>query len=135
MFQKITYDELNARQKENYNFHKIAGRLAEFGFNCLRLLDDWQGADFLAVHINGDDFLKVQVKSRMTVDKKYCGKNVHIAFLRGADCFVYPHDAVLQLIIAGGFMKESSPLWAADGYRSWPRPPVWAFELLADYRI
>ena len=48
---KIPYKDLNSRQKENYNFQKVAGELADYGFNCLRLTDDWQGADFIACHI------------------------------------------------------------------------------------
>ena len=77
----IKYSDLNSRQKENYNFQKVAGELADYGYNCLRLNDDWQGADFLAVHINGDDVLKVQLKGRFTIDDKYLGKNIFIAFL------------------------------------------------------
>ena len=36
-FEKIPYDHLNARQKEQFNFQKIAATLAEFGFNCINL--------------------------------------------------------------------------------------------------
>lgn len=35
-----------------------AAHLADYGFNCLRLSDDWQGADFIACHIDGNKFLK-----------------------------------------------------------------------------
>jgi hypothetical protein len=45
MFERIPYDKLNARQKEDYNFHQVAARLAEYGYNSLRLNDDWLGAD------------------------------------------------------------------------------------------
>ena len=51
--------KLLPRQKENYNFQKMAGLLADYGFNCIRLTDDWKGADFLAVHINGKTLLRV----------------------------------------------------------------------------
>jgi|TARA_B110000240_G_C13309125_1_gene371946 hypothetical protein len=53
--------------------------LADYGYNSLRLNDDWQGADFIAV--NGDNMLKVQLKGRFTVDKKYIGKSILIAFI------------------------------------------------------
>jgi hypothetical protein len=56
--QKIAYTELNSRQKENYNFQKVAAHLADYGFNSLRLSDDWQGADFIACHIDGNMFLR-----------------------------------------------------------------------------
>ena len=48
-FELIPYTDLNSRQKENYNFHKVAARMADYGFNCLRLTDDWQGADLSPV--------------------------------------------------------------------------------------
>ena len=50
MFQRVDYGDLNSRQKENRNFQKVAARMADYGFNCLRLTDDWQGADFIACH-------------------------------------------------------------------------------------
>jgi hypothetical protein len=57
---KVNYKDLNARQKENYNYHKVASALAEYGFNSMRLNDDWQGADFISV--NGDEMIKFQLK-------------------------------------------------------------------------
>ena len=53
IFQKVDYKNLNGRQKEVYNFHKIAAVLADYGFNSLKLTDDWQGADFLAYQMLG----------------------------------------------------------------------------------
>ena len=38
---KVDYKTLNARQKENYNFHKVASALAEYGYNSMRLNDDF----------------------------------------------------------------------------------------------
>jgi len=79
-FDRIQYDGLTSKQKELFNFQKIAATLADYGFNCIKLADDWQGADFLAYHINGATTLKVQLKSRVTIDKKYRGKELWIAF-------------------------------------------------------
>ena len=76
---KIKYKELNAKQKENYNFHKVASVLADYGYDCMRLNNDWEGADFIAV--KGDDMLKVQLKGRLTLDKKYIDKDIYIVFL------------------------------------------------------
>lgn len=52
-FAPVPYSQLNARQRENFNLHKVAARLADYGFHSLRLTDDWQGADFIACHIDG----------------------------------------------------------------------------------
>ncbi len=82
---KIKYARLNAKQKEIFNFQRLAGRLAAFGFNCIKLADDWQGADFLAFHKDGKTTLKVQLKSRLTIDKKYRDPNLWIAFPHNPD--------------------------------------------------
>ena len=134
MIQRVPYNLLNARQQENHNFHKIAGRLADYGFNCLRLTDDWQGADFIACHMNGEDFWKVQLKGRLAINKKYAGKSIFIAFLHKQDCYVYPHDEFLEHAIESGALRESSNLWNEKGTRSWPTPPAWAIKFLADHR-
>tara|TARA_Y100000385_G_scaffold273944_1_gene316450 strand:+ start:108 stop:320 length:213 start_codon:yes stop_codon:yes gene_type:complete len=67
-FTKIKYSQLNSKQKENYNFHKVASALADYGYDSMRLNNDWQGADFIAV--KNDEMLKVQLKGRFTVDIK-----------------------------------------------------------------
>ena len=69
-FEKVSYSNLNNKQKENYNFHRLASLLASFGFNCIWLNDDVHGADLLALSTKGDVF-KIQLKSRLTFDKKY----------------------------------------------------------------
>lgn len=134
MFERISYPNLNARQKENYNFQKVAGELADYGYNCLRLNDDWQGADFLACHINGNTFLKVQLKGRFTIDSKYLGRNIHIAFLDGDDCYVYPHDTVLEAVLSLNIINGSHA-WTQTGAYSWPGLSRWAKALLTEYRI
>ena len=70
MFQRINPDKLNGRQKEIYNFQQSAALLADYGFNCIKLSDDWQGTDFLAHHFDGRTTLKVQLEARLTVDRK-----------------------------------------------------------------
>ena len=55
-FEKIDYNLLNAKQKENFNFQKVAAAFADYGFNCIKLTDDWHGADFLTNHIDGKHF-------------------------------------------------------------------------------
>jgi hypothetical protein len=99
-FQKIHYSKLNSRQKENYNFLKVSAILAEYGFNTLRLSDDWQGADFIAQHIDGNLFLKVQLKGRLTLEKKYLGKDIWMCFRTDDGCCLYHHDTAVEEIEA-----------------------------------
>lgn len=115
-FQRISYDELNSRQQENFNFQKISARLADFGFTTIRLSDDWNGADFLALHLHGET-LKVQLKGRATFMKKYEGKNLWICFPSGDEWYVYPHDTLLAQVLPGIGDSES---WREKGGYSFP---------------
>ncbi len=95
---KIKYNKLNSRQKEIFNFQKVSGYLADYGFNCIKLADDWQGADFLAYHKDGSNTLKVQLKSRPYIAKKYLNKSLYMAFpIRGA-WYLIEHDELVVLI-------------------------------------
>ena len=97
-FTRIHYNELNSRQKEIYNFQKVAALLADYGFNCIKLADDWQGADFLAYHKDGNETLRVQLKARLTIDRKYTGKNLYMAFPLSNSWCVVGHDELVKLV-------------------------------------
>ena len=73
-FWHISYENgigINSKQVEIYNFHKAAAVLAEYGFDCSRLADDWKGAEFLAHHENTEKTLDVQLKSCLVINEKY----------------------------------------------------------------
>ena len=133
-FSRIGYADLNARQKENFNFQKVSAVLADYGFVTLRLSDDWQGADFIAQHIDGETFLKVQLKGRLSFDQKYCGKDLWVAFSTGGEWYLYPHDELLQIVLAN--MNVSNTLsWTERGGYTFPRLSAALSQLLAPYRI
>ena len=97
-FNKVGYNDLNSRQKEIFNFQKVSSVLADYGFNCIKLADDWNGADFLAYHFNGSETLKVQLKGRLTIAKKYLGKGLFMAFpIDGIWCLIN-HDELVEMI-------------------------------------
>lgn len=116
-FQRVAYNDLNSRQQENFNFTKISARLADFGFTTIRLSDDWNGADFLALHLHGET-LKVQLKGRATFMKKYQGKDLWISFPSGDEWYVYPHDALLTQVLPAIGSSES---WKEAGLYSFPK--------------
>ena len=96
--EKIKYSDLNSRQKEIFNFQKVAGLLADYGFNCIKLADDWQGADFLAYHKTGNETLKVQLKSRLTIARKYIGKSLFMAFPINDSWHLIEHDELVSIV-------------------------------------
>ena len=65
--QRVLHSRLNAKQKGIYNLQKSAALLADYGFNCTKLADDWQGADFLTYQIGGTQTLEVQQKGRVSI--------------------------------------------------------------------
>ena len=131
---KIKYSELNARQKENYNFLKVSAVLADYGFMTMRLTDDWQGADFIAQHVDGDRFLKVQLKSRLAFRKKYRGKSLYVAFVRGSDVYLYPHDELLERVLTDTSVGRTRS-WVKRGSYSFPGLSKEMRVLLEPYKI
>ena len=117
-FTKIDYSQLNSKQKENYNYHKVASALADYGYDSMRLNNDWQGADFIAV--KNDEMLKVQLKGRFTVDKKYIGKDIYVAFIENDIIKIYEHDKVVKML-PKNILNSSS--WFDKGGYSWGKTP------------
>jgi len=117
--EKINYNDLNSKQKENYNYHKVAAALAEYGYDSMRLNNDWQGADFIAV--KDDEMLKVQLKGRFTIDKKYIDKDIHIAFIEDGVIKMYKHDEAVNIVPEN---VSNSSSWADKGLYHWGKTPV-----------
>lgn len=134
IFKKIEYENLNSRQKEIYNFQKVAAVLADYGFNCMKLSDDWQGADFLAYHKDGSETLKVQLKARVSIDKKYLGKGLHVAFpLNGSWCML-EHDRLVELVREKtNWLNTDS--WELRGIYNSASPSKKLMDLLKEYRL
>ena len=127
MLQRIDPKKLNGKQKEIYNFQKSAALLADYGFNCIKLSDDWQGADFLAHHFDGKTTLKVQLKARLTIDRKYLGQDLWMNFPSAGTWYLVPgtprqtgrghrgdHQLAEHVVLAGEWIVlERQPLTQA----------------------
>ena len=116
---KVNYNQLNARQKENYNYHKVASALADYGYDCMRLNNDWEGADFIAV--KDDRMIKVQLKGRLTFAKKYIGKDIYIAFIEKGVAKIYNHDNALEIATKNILESQS---WVSKGEYSFGQTPI-----------
>ncbi len=108
---RVSYEDLKTKQREIYNFQKAAAALADYGFNCIKLQDDWEGADFLAYHKDGET-LKVQLKGRgLTIAQKYLKKDLYLCFGSDEARYLIPYDDLFKII------KRVTP--AALRTRSW----------------
>lgn len=133
-FRRVNYDKLNGRQKENYNFQKVSGILADYGFATLRLSDDWQGADFIAQHVDGKTFLKIQLKTRLTFGKKYQDKDIFIVFQHTDSWYLFPHDELLKQVLEKTNVGNTKS-WKKKGGYSFPKISTEMEALLCPYKI
>lgn len=134
MLERISYNMLNSRQQENCNFHKAAALLSDYGFNCLRLFDYWQGAYFIAFHIDGQEFQKVQLKGRLTISRKYAGKSIYIAFWYDNEFYLYPHDDLMNKILDQNRINETIS-WERREEYTWPSLPKWILGMINAYKV
>lgn len=130
----VAYAALNSRQRENHNFQKVSAVLADYGYVTLRLSDDWQGADFIAQHIDGRTFLRVQLKSRMGVARKYRHRGLWLCFPHGGHWYLCPHDALLEYLLAERGIGHTGS-WAEGGQYTQPAPGSKDMAFLQRYRL
>ncbi len=128
---RIEYKDLNARAKEMFNFQKVSAKLADYGFTTIWLNNDWLGADFLAVHSDGNTILKVQLKGRLSFDRKYIGKDIYICFRTDEDTYLYPHDEILKEIEH----RIADRTYLSDGTWSSPNLTQENKQILGPYRL
>ena len=110
-FDRINYEEgtgKSSKQIESYNFHKAAAVLVEYGFDCIRISDDWEGADFLAHRKESGETLMVQLKTGLVIDKKYCHlPDLYMCFPldNTGKWYLIKHSDLIQLV------REHSKRW------------------------
>lgn len=129
------YSQLNAKQKELYNFQLVSAVFADLGFATYRLMDDWNGADFFAVPFNGDLPLKVQLKTRVIINGKYRGKDLYICFRDGGRWYLFPHDEVFKYVTKNKNVLNTKGWEGGEGTYSWPSPPKWLLQILQQFEL
>ena len=113
---KVNYDEIGGKEQENYNFAKTAAVLAEYGFSCSLVTADKHGADMIAYHIRTAETFAIQLKgSRATLDKKYEGKRIWIAYTdrKTNELCMYNHDTAMAIFEQGPSAQSKS--WQVNG--------------------
>ena len=108
----FNYKESSNKAKETYNYQKIVGVFADYGYECVWLNNDTFGADFLANH--QDHTLRIQLKTRLTFDKKYIENDLWIVYIDKDDVIMYKHDELLlQIPEALEYMyKNNTETWS-----------------------
>jgi hypothetical protein len=129
------YALLKGRQKENFNFQKLSAVLADFGFATMRLSDDWLGADFIAMHVDGQTFIRVQLKGRAHFREIYERKDLYVAFFEKPYWYLYPHEELLSILRHKKPKMFDTKSWKLRGGYSFRRLDPVLLEVFLPYRI
>jgi hypothetical protein len=98
--------------REVINRNTVVSLALEQGFNAYLPVYDG-GVDFI-LHREEDGLTRhVQLKGRWTINKKYIGRNIWVAFPSGSDWYLAPHDELVDLAEAQGFTNTDA--WVASG--------------------
>ena len=135
-FQPVEYASLDARQQERVNFAHVASRLAGYGFACYWIDADWNGTDFLAHHMPSGRTLNVQLKGRITIDRKYRKRDIWMAFPNAGHWFVVPHDELVEAWLEVNPKLLEAESWKGSrGRRHAPRPPSGLEPFLSRWQV
>jgi hypothetical protein len=64
--------------------------------------------------------IKFQLKGRFTLDKKYIGKDIYVAFIEDSIVKIYNHDDALSVVPENLLSTKS---WVENGLYSWGKTP------------
>jgi len=82
------------------------------GFNAFLPVYDG-GIDFILYRESDGEIRKVQLKGRWTIDRKYLGRDIWIAFPIAKDWYLIRHDDMVALAEQQGFTSSKS--WKDQG--------------------
>ena len=136
-WQRVDYASLDGRQQEARNFHKMASVLADYGFDCFRIPTDWRGADLLAHHVPSGRVLRVQLKSALTINKKYESQgDLWIAFPVDRLWHLAPHADLVRAVgeaTAGKALRNRS--WMTERDVFWQKPTKALLEAIVPFQM
>src|ERR1039458_3467775 len=104
--------------REVVNRNTVVSLALEQGFNAFLPVYDG-GVDFILYRERDGEIRKVQLKSRWTIDRKYIGRDIWVAFPIDADWYLMPHDKMFAAGEADGVTR--TPSWIDNGAYSRPR--------------
>jgi len=110
----------------------LSSALLELGYNVFIPVFD-EGVDLIAHRETDGDLKIIQQKSRWTVDRKYKGRNIWLAFPDEREWFLVPQDDMLRWPEVQTFLKTRS--WRDKGTYHKARPSKALRVRLAPYSL
>jgi hypothetical protein len=118
--------------REVVNRNTVVSLALGQGFNAFLPAYDG-GVDFILYRESDSELRKVQLKSRWTIDRKYVGRDIWVAFPIAGDWYLMPHDKMLADSEADGVTLTSS--WIDNGAYSRPRLSAAGIRQCTPYRF
>ena len=118
--------------REAINRNTIVSLALEQGFNAFLPVYDG-GVDFILYRERDGVLRKVQLKGRWTIECKYIGRDIWIAFPNAGDWYLMPHDEMVAMAEADGATETEA--WKVAGVYSRPRLSKDAITRCAPYRF
>jgi len=130
---KTAYMLFDSKSQEAFNTAQLGAVLARDQEYLLPLRFDSNGADVLAYNASSCETRAIQIKARVTIHKRYCGKNLWIAFPHWIDdvqqdWYVVPHDVLVKLWGADKLKNGNGGQWSST-------PPKGLLVKLIEYRV
>ncbi len=108
--------------KEVQNRNALVTRALDVGYIAFLPVCDL-GIDLILYREADSDTRLVQLKSRWSIDKKYLGRNIWIAFPLADEWILAQHDEMVDVASARGYTETAS--WAVKGIYYVPGRPQW----------
>ena len=108
----------SAQVREVINRNTVVSLALEQGFNAFLPVYDG-GIDFILYRESDGATRNVQLKARWTIERKYVGRNIWIAFPHENDWYLMQHDEMLKVAEAEGVTQTAS--WLQGSAYSRPR--------------
>lgn len=104
--------------QEAINRNSLVSLALANGYNAFLPVYDG-GVDFILHNEETGDLRKVQLKGRWTIDRKYLGRDIWIAFHDKRRWYLAPHDEMASMAVDYGYTASSS--WVDKGAYTCPR--------------
>lgn len=122
----------DSQTREAINRNTVTSLAMEQGFNVFLPIYDG-GIDFILYRESDSELRKVQLKSRWTIDQKYRGRDIWMAFPMENEWYLVPHDRLVASAVVKGTTKTKS--WTQDGAYSSAKPSKAEIAKWAEYRL
>lgn len=104
--------KLSGKAIELMNTHELTAELMARGWSVyLPVYDD--GIDLLATKNDVSNIIRIQLKSRWTISKRYVGRPIEIAFKDRGLWYLVRHEDMVSAGEAEGYCQQNS--WTKDG--------------------